>query len=67
MSESDSGERTEKATERRLKEARKKGQIGRSQDFTAWVCIAAAAVMMVPTIASGTQAVSYTHLRAHET
>ncbi|GAA1250949.1 flagellar biosynthetic protein FlhB [Microbacterium phyllosphaerae] len=55
MSESDSGERTEKATERRLKEARKKGQIGRSQDFTAWVCIAAAGVMMVPTIGSGTQ------------
>ncbi|KQR38268.1 MULTISPECIES: flagellar biosynthesis protein FlhB [unclassified Microbacterium] len=55
MSETDSGERTEKATDRRLKEARRKGQIGRSQDFTAWVCIAAAAVMMVPTISSGTQ------------
>lgn len=55
MSTPDSGERTEKATERRLKEARRKGQIGRSQDFTAWVCIGAAAVMMVPTISSGTQ------------
>ena len=32
MSETDTGERTEKATDRRLKEARKKGQIGRSQD-----------------------------------
>lgn len=55
MSQAESGERTEKATDRRLKEARRKGQIGRSQDFTAWVCIAAAAVMMVPTISSGTQ------------
>lgn len=55
MSETDSGERTEKATDRRLKEARKKGQIGRSQDFTAWVCIASAAVMMPSTIASGSQ------------
>ncbi|MDQ4213214.1 EscU/YscU/HrcU family type III secretion system export apparatus switch protein [Microbacterium capsulatum] len=43
---SDSGERTEKATERRLREARRKGRIGRSQDFTAWVAIAAAALMM---------------------
>ncbi|WP_295011298.1 flagellar biosynthesis protein FlhB [uncultured Microbacterium sp.] len=47
---SDAGEKTEKATERRLKEARRKGQIGRSQDFTAWICIAAAAVMMPITI-----------------
>jgi flagellar biosynthetic protein FlhB len=54
MSGTDTGERTEKATERRLKEARRKGQIGRSQDFTAWVCIAAAAIMTVPAIAAGT-------------
>lgn len=47
---SDAGEKTEKATERRLKEARRKGQIGRSQDFTAWICIAVAAVMMPLTI-----------------
>ncbi|MDL9977860.1 EscU/YscU/HrcU family type III secretion system export apparatus switch protein [Microbacterium sp. ASV49] len=52
---SDAGERTEKATERRLAEARKKGRIGRSQDFTAWVCIAAAAVMMPSMIASAAQ------------
>lgn len=55
MSDTDSGERTEKATDRRLREARRKGQIGRSQDFTAWVCIAAAAVMAVPTIAASMQ------------
>lgn len=55
MSDTDTGERTEKATDRRLKEARKKGQIGRSQDFTAWVCIASAAIMTPATISSATQ------------
>ena len=63
MSTPDTGERTEKATEQRLKEARRKGQIGRSQDFTAWVCIAAAAVMMVPTMATGTQVTTELFLR----
>lgn len=63
MSETDSGERTEKATERRLKEARRKGQIGRSQDFTAWVCIAAAAVMMPIALSSGSQALTEQFLR----
>lgn len=55
MSDTDTGERTEKATDRRLREARRKGQIGRSQDFTAWVCIASAAIMTPATISSGTQ------------
>lgn len=55
MSGTDSGERTEKATAQRLQEARKKGQIGRSQDFTAWVCIAAAAIMTPLTIANASQ------------
>ena len=54
MSDTDTGERTEKATPRRLEEARRKGQIGRSQDFTAWVCIAAAAAMTPMTISAGT-------------
>ena len=63
MSTADTGERTEKATEQRLEEARRKGQIGRSQDFTAWVCIAAAAVMMVPTLATGTQVATELFLR----
>lgn len=63
MSDASSGERTEKTTERRLKEARRKGQIGRSQDFTAWVCIAAAAVMMVPAISAGTQTTTELFLR----
>lgn len=63
MSDGGSGERTEKTTQRRLKEARRKGQIGRSQDFTAWVCIGAAAVMIVPTVASSTQVLTELFLR----
>ncbi len=58
MSDTDTGERTEKTTDRRLREARRKGQIGRSQDFTAWVCIATAAVMAIPTIAASSQALT---------
>ncbi|PFG30591.1 EscU/YscU/HrcU family type III secretion system export apparatus switch protein [Paramicrobacterium agarici] len=53
MAESDSGERSEKATEKHLREARQKGQLSRSQDLTAWVGIAAAAVMMPVAIAAG--------------
>ncbi|GAA1917023.1 flagellar biosynthesis protein FlhB [Microbacterium aoyamense] len=54
MSDSDSGERTERATDRKLKEAYRKGQVGRSQDFTAWVCIGSAAVMIPSTISAAT-------------
>lgn len=46
MSGGDSGERTEKATAQRMKEVRRKGQLGRSQDLTAWVGLGAAAVML---------------------
>ncbi len=59
MSDADSGERTEKATERRLKEARRKGQITRSQDLTAWLGIGAAAVtfpsVVLASAAAGTE------------
>ncbi|MCR2813995.1 MULTISPECIES: EscU/YscU/HrcU family type III secretion system export apparatus switch protein [Microbacterium] len=53
---SDSGERTEKATDRRLREARRKGKLTRSQDFTAWLGIAAAAAMMATAIGAGADA-----------
>lgn len=56
MSGSDSGERSEKATEKHLREARQKGRIARSQDLTAWLGIGAAAVMMPAAIAAGTAA-----------
>jgi flagellar biosynthesis protein FlhB len=41
-----SGERSEKATPQRLKDVRRKGQLGRSQDLSAWVGLGAAAVML---------------------
>ena len=63
MSDTDTGERTEKATDRRLREARKKGQLGRSQDFTAWICIASAAIMMPFTIAAAAQVLTEQFLR----
>ncbi|TFC87015.1 flagellar biosynthesis protein FlhB [Cryobacterium sp. TMT4-31] len=53
---SDSGERTEQATEKRMREVRSKGQLARSQDLTAWVGIGAAAVMMPMTIEAGAAA-----------
>lgn len=41
-----SGERSEKATPQRMKEVRTKGKMTRSQDLTAWLGIAAAALMI---------------------
>lgn len=42
MSSSDSSERTEKATPQRLKDVRKRGELGRSADLTAWLGVGAA-------------------------
>ncbi len=56
MSDSDSGERTEKATRRQLREAYKKGRIARSQDMSAWVAIGAFCVMLPTLIATGSNA-----------
>lgn len=47
----ETGERTERATERRMKEVRAKGQLSRSQDLTAWVGVGTA-VVMVPGVVS---------------
>ncbi|NKX53638.1 EscU/YscU/HrcU family type III secretion system export apparatus switch protein [Arthrobacter mobilis] len=55
---SDSGERTEQATEKRMKEVRSKGQLSRSQDVTAWVGVAAAGVMLPTTMTRGTEVAS---------
>ncbi|RKR75548.1 EscU/YscU/HrcU family type III secretion system export apparatus switch protein [Frondihabitans australicus] len=46
-----SGEKTEQATEKRMKEVRSKGQLSKSQDLGAWVGVAAAVFMMPATIA----------------
>ncbi|WP_226532054.1 EscU/YscU/HrcU family type III secretion system export apparatus switch protein [Microbacterium paraoxydans] len=56
MSGTDSGERSEKATDKHLSEARKKGRLSRSQDLTAWLGIGAAAVTMPAAIALGASA-----------
>lgn len=53
---SDAQERTEKATDKRMKEARQKGRLSKSSDVTAWLAIAASAVMLPLTIGSGTGA-----------
>ncbi|MRH30068.1 flagellar type III secretion system protein FlhB [Microbacterium sp. SYP-A9085] len=53
MSDNDSGERSEKATDRRLREARQKGKLSRSQDLTAWLGVGAAAICMPAAVAAG--------------
>jgi flagellar biosynthesis protein FlhB len=40
------GERTEQASERKMKEVRSKGQLSKSQDLTAWVGVGAAAAVV---------------------
>ncbi|MCQ1957685.1 EscU/YscU/HrcU family type III secretion system export apparatus switch protein [Arthrobacter sp. zg-Y826] len=56
MPEQPSGERTEQATDKRMKEVRSKGQLSRSEDLTAWVGVGTAALMMPLTISRGTEA-----------
>ena len=56
MSGTDSGERSEKATDKHLREARQKGRLARSQDLTAWLGIGAAAVLMPAAIGAGAAA-----------
>ena len=56
MAEPDSGERTEQATQKRMKEVRSKGQLTKSQDVTAWLGVGAAAVMLPVTISRAAQA-----------
>lgn len=46
----DSAEKTEEATDKRMKEVRSKGKLSKSQDITAWVGVGAAAIMIPATI-----------------
>jgi flagellar biosynthetic protein FlhB len=48
-------ERTEQATQKRMKEVREKGQLSRSQDLTAWLGIGGAGAMMPLTIERASQ------------
>lgn len=52
----DSGERSEDATQKRMKEVHSKGQLSRSQDLSAWLGVGAAAVMIPTTIQRGAEA-----------
>src|SRR5690606_22830245 len=56
MAEEPSGERTEQATEKRMKDVREKGQLSKSQDVTAWLGVGAAAVAIPSTIAAASAA-----------
>lgn len=47
---SDAQERTEQATEKRMKDVRAKGQLQKSQDLTAWLGIGAAALVLPATV-----------------
>lgn len=53
---SDSGERTEKATPKRMKELRRDGALQKSQDLSAWLGVGSGAVMMPMVIAAGSRA-----------
>ncbi|WP_125614293.1 EscU/YscU/HrcU family type III secretion system export apparatus switch protein [Specibacter cremeus] len=66
----EAGERTERATERRMKEVREKGQLTRSQDLTAWVGVGAAAIMAPGVVSRASNALAdqlftATQLAAH--
>ena len=56
MADEPSGERTEQATDKRMREVRQKGQLSRSQDLTAWVGVGAAVVMFPGVIARASNA-----------
>lgn len=53
---SDSEERTEQATDKRMKDVRSKGELSKSQDVTAWLGVGAAALMIPATISAGSTA-----------
>lgn len=52
MSNDDGGDKTEKATPKRIKQLRKDGSLQRSQDMSAWIGIAAA-MLTTPMVISG--------------
>lgn len=58
MADEPSGERTEQATDKRMREVRQKGQLSRSQDLTAWVGVGAAVIMIPNVITRATDALA---------
>ena len=49
-------EKTEQASERKMKEVRSKGQLGKSQDLTAWVGVGVAAAVLPTTVGAAAAA-----------
>lgn len=58
MADEPTGERTEPATDKRMREVRQKGQLSRSQDLTAWVGVGAAAIMIPDVISRASNALA---------
>ncbi|POH73860.1 EscU/YscU/HrcU family type III secretion system export apparatus switch protein [Arthrobacter glacialis] len=58
MADEPTGERTEQATDKRMREVRQKGQLSRSQDLTAWVGVGAAVIMIPNVITRATDALA---------
>jgi len=56
MSDTDSGEKSEPATQKRMTRVREKGELSKSQDVTAWLGVGAAGLMLPITIAAGASA-----------
>ncbi len=56
MSDSGGQDRSEKATPRRMREARRKGKLQRSQDLSAWLGIGAGALVLPAVLAAGARA-----------
>ncbi|AUZ87925.1 EscU/YscU/HrcU family type III secretion system export apparatus switch protein [Arthrobacter sp. TmT3-37] len=63
----DSGERTEQATDKRMRDVRSKGQLAKSEDFTAWVGVGAAALMLPSLISRSSDAATEQLVRVADT
>ncbi len=63
----DSGERTEQATDKRMKDVRSKGQLTKSEDFTAWIGVGAAALMLPSLIARSSDVATEQLVRVADT
>ncbi|MFC3298282.1 EscU/YscU/HrcU family type III secretion system export apparatus switch protein [Arthrobacter agilis] len=63
----DSGEKTEQATDKRMKDVRSKGQLSKSEDFTAWIGVGAAALMLPSVISRAADAATEQLARVADT
>lgn len=63
----DSGEKTEQATDKRMKEVRSKGQLSKSEDFTAWIGVGTAAVLLPSLISRAADAATEQLVRVADT